>query len=89
MKYGGSNKRPDPVRIIFLEPLDGKLSCKEGFRGFMEPTQSATLDPGESASMCFNDPGSIRYAVKMKSANPSEDTHVQGLIRIEASVSKT
>lgn len=82
------NKRTTPAMIIFLEPIDGRLSCKQGFGGFMTPTESATLDPNESASVCFHDPGSIRYAVKMKSATPSEDTHVSGLIRIGASLSK-
>lgn len=82
------NKSMAPVRIIFLESVEGKLSCKQGFAGFMVPTESATLGPNESASVCFHNPGSIRYAVTMKSATPSEEMNVSGLIHIGASPSE-
>ena len=77
------NKRMEPVRIIFLESVIGKLSCKKGFGGFMEPTESAILDPNESASVCFREAGSLRYAVKTKSADPSKEINVSGVIRVE------
>jgi plastocyanin len=57
------NDRADPVRIILIEA--GKsIACKRGFAGSMD--QQADINPGESASFCFEKPGMAKYMVRSK-----------------------
>ena len=57
------NGRADPVRIILIEA--GKsIACKRGFTGSLD--QQADINPGESASFCFEKAGTARYMVRSK-----------------------
>jgi hypothetical protein len=76
------NGRTTPVRVVFLSSVAGRLSCNQGFSGFMEPVESAVLAPNEHAAACFTHPGSMRYAVLMKGEQPSTDHSVIGLVRV-------
>lgn len=58
-----TNKHMVPVRIEFLEPVDGKLSCQNNFGGFFTGRNAATLGPNESASLCFREPIDSKYVV--------------------------
>lgn len=77
------NKRTQPVRIVFLDPVsDKQLSCKNNVGGWMTPSDTAKLDKNETASACFRDPGYFRYIVRMESAMTTGDINVQGVIKV-------
>lgn len=57
------NDRADPVRIILIDA--GKsIACKRGFTGSVD--QQADINPGESASFCFEKGGTAKYMVRSK-----------------------
>jgi plastocyanin len=77
------NKRTAPVRVVFLDPVpDKRLSCKDNFGGLMTPSDTAKLDTNETASVCFRDPGYVRYTVRMQSATSSGDINVPGVVKV-------
>jgi plastocyanin len=77
------NKRTQPVRVVFLDPvLDKQLSCKNNVGGWMTPSDTAQLGKNETASACFRDPGYYRYIVRMESALTTGDINVQGVIKV-------
>ena len=61
-----TNKLLTPVRITFLDYVLNKLSCRSNFEGHFYSGADAALRPNESASLCFREPGTIRYIVKME-----------------------
>lgn len=77
------NKRTVPVRVVFLDPLpNSRVSCKDNFGGWNTPNDTAKLDTNETASVCFRDPGYVRYTVRMKSAAPSAEMNVPGVVKV-------
>jgi plastocyanin len=57
------NDRADPVRIILIDA--GKsIACNRGFTGSVD--QQADINPGESASFCFEKGGTAKYMVRSK-----------------------
>ena len=77
------NKRTQPVRVVFLDPVsDKQLSCKNNVGGWMTPSDTAQLGKNETASACFRDPGFFRYIVRMESALTTGDINVQGVIKV-------
>src|SRR5580765_530599 len=77
------NKRTQPVRGVFLDPVsDKQLSCKNNVGGWMTPSDTAQLGKNETASACFRDPGYFRYIVRMESALTTGDINVQGVIKV-------
>ena len=77
------NKRTQPVRVVFLDPVsDKQLSCKNNVGGWMTPSDTARLDKNETASACFRDPGYFRYIVRMESALTTGDINIQGVIKV-------
>jgi plastocyanin len=77
------NKRTQPVRVVFLDPVsDKQLSCKNNMGGWMTPSDTAQLGKNETASACFRDPGYFRYIVRMESALTTGDINVQGVIKV-------
>jgi hypothetical protein len=77
------NKRSAPVRVLFLEPIEDRLSCKTGFGRWFQETRVALLASDDTASACFRTTGIIRYAVTMKNADPWEEVDETGVVRIE------
>ncbi len=79
------NRRQGPVTIIFLDQVADKVSCRQGFGSMMgmRNSNSATLDPNESASICFSKPGPVNYTVRMESAQPTGEQNVSGSIRVQ------
>ena len=77
------NKRTQPVRVVFLDPVsDKQLSCKHNVGGWMTPSDTAQLGKNETASACFREPGYFRYIVRMESALTTGDINVQGVIKV-------
>jgi hypothetical protein len=49
----------------------------------MRNANSATLDPNESASLCFSKPGPINYTVRMESTQSTGELNVPGSIHVQ------
>ena len=77
------NKRTAPVRIVFLDPAALKqLSCKNNVGGWMTPSDTAKLGKSETTSVCFRDPGYVRYTVRMESGDMTGEHNVSGVVRV-------
>ena len=76
------NTRTAPVRIIFLDPVDEKLSCKNNIGGWMTRSDTIRLGTSESASACFREVGPVRYTVRMESALPTGELNAPGIIQV-------
>jgi plastocyanin len=76
------NKRNGPVRIVFLDGVSNRLSCNKGFGGMTVKSGSAALDPNETVSICFKNPGYYRYMIRMESASTSGELNAPGAIRV-------
>jgi plastocyanin len=65
------NQRRESVIITFLDPIEHSISCKKGFAKTMGmgTDNSTTLDPNETAGLCFTRLGTSRYTVKSDSSN--------------------
>lgn len=55
-----------PVRITFSDYVLNKLSCRNNFAGHFYSGADTDLQPNESASLCFDKPGTICYVVRME-----------------------
>ena len=81
------NKRQDNVKVIFLNPMTENLSCQRNFGGLLgfgtkRNEYSAKLGPNETASVCFRDPGEVKYVVRAKSGDPIGEQNIAGSIVI-------
>jgi plastocyanin len=76
------NQRTAPVRIVFLDPVNDRLSCKNNIGGWMTPNDTIKLGTNETASACFRNVGLVRYTVRMNSALSTGEINVPGVITI-------
>ena len=76
------NKRTAPVQIVFLQPVNDKLSCKSNIGGWMTRNDTARLGVNETASACFQQAGQVRYTVRMDTNVPAGMINVPGVIQV-------
>jgi plastocyanin len=78
------NQRRHPVTITFLDPIEHSISCKKGFAKTMGmgTDNSTTLDPNETAGLCFTRLGTARYAVKSDTSD-DKTPDTQGSITVQ------
>jgi plastocyanin len=81
------NKRQGTVRVIFLNPMTENLACQRNFGGPMgfgtkRNEYSAKLGPNETASVCFRDPGEVKYVVRAESGDPVGEQNLAGHIMV-------
>jgi plastocyanin len=82
------NQRNLPVTVEFLEGALADVSCEEGFsqralsnlRGRRQ--ESTTIEPNESASLCFTTLGTVSYNARMDSALAGGQSIESGSIRV-------
>jgi hypothetical protein len=82
------NERSTPVTIEFLEGALEDVSCERGFsarslrnlRGQLR--EVATIEPSESASLCFTNVETVRYNARMESAVAGGQLIESGTIRV-------
>lgn len=72
------NQRMAPIRIVFLDPVQDKVSCLSNFNGRFN--NEATLGPNESASLCFREPTYSKYVVLVKSAAEAGEPRRTGAV---------
>ena len=78
------NKGNAPVRIVFLDPVsDKRSSCKNNDGGVLTMSETAKLEPGDTASVCFRSPGYYRYTIGMDSAGTTGEINVPGVVIVE------
>ena len=76
------NERDGTIQIIFLDSLEGQVNCKRGF-GLLDIVNATALKPQESVSLCFAEPGSWRYTVRLDRAVPTGWLNAPGRIMVE------
>ncbi len=81
------NKRQGDVKVIFLNPMTENLTCQRNFGGLMgfgtkRNEYSAKLGSNETASVCFRDPGEVKYVVRAASNDPIGQQNIAGNISI-------
>jgi plastocyanin len=81
------NKRQGTVRVIFLNPMTENLACQRHFGGMMgfgtkRNEYSAKLGPNKTASVCFREPGEVKYVVRAESSDSSGEHNTAGTISI-------
>jgi len=73
------NHRRGTVKLILLDTRKENLSCNRGFA-----TDGTTLlNANQTASICFNKAGEVKYQVRMESALPGGEVNLQGKIVVE------
>lgn len=77
------NDRKGRIQIIFLDSLEGKVTCKRGF-GLWNVVNEATVKPTESVSLCFGQTGSLRYTVRLDQAMSTGWLNAPGRITIQS-----
>jgi plastocyanin len=81
------NKRQGAIRIIFLNPMTENLNCQRNFGGPMgfgtkRNEYAAKLGSNETASVCFRDPGEVKYVVRAATNDPIGEQNIAGSILI-------
>lgn len=77
------NQRTMPVTVEFLGGALDDVTCQEGFDNILRRQQeSATIEPNQSASLCFANPGTITYNARMESAVAGGQNIERGTIRV-------
>jgi plastocyanin len=79
------NKRQGDVEVIFLAPVMAKLTCQRNFGGIMEAEQNeytAKIDTNDTAGVCFQDAGELKFVVRAESSHPSGEESFPGTITI-------
>lgn len=77
------NKRTGDVQVVFLDDLTDRFSCNNGFGGWLGMNKkAASLDPNETASICFKNPGYYRYNIRMESDRTRGDKSVTGAVKV-------
>ena len=73
------NHRRAPVRLILLDTKKENFSCNKGF----SPDGTTLLNANQTASICFNKAGEVKYQVRMESMMPGGEVNTQGKIVVE------
>ena len=73
------NHRRAPVKLILLDTKKENLSCNRGFA-----TDGTTLlNANQTASICLNKAGEVKYQVRMESTLPGGEVNTQGKIVVQ------
>lgn len=77
------NQRSTPVTVEFLGDALDDVVCQSGFSNlFRRQQESATIQPNESASLCFGAVGVVAYNARMESPVAGGQTIQSGTIRV-------
>lgn len=77
------NQRSTSVSVEFLGDALDNVSCQRGFSSLLKRQQeSATIEPNQSVSLCFDRSGTITYNARMVSAVAGGQTIQPGTIQV-------
>lgn len=86
------NSRGESVDIVFVDSLQGRLSCENGFfnggvTGMLSKnatnTNVTTIGPDKYASLCFTTPGTYVYNARMEASVPGSETNLKGTVSVK------
>lgn len=76
------NERKTPVVVQFLKDALDDVPCQSGFSSLLlRQQESATIEPNETASLCFGTVGTVTYNARMDS-DVAGQTIESGTIRV-------
>ena len=75
------NERTQPVNVILIEG-GRSIACQRGFAGLVD--QEALINPGGTASFCFEKAGAIRYMVRAQGVIEGAESVLPGQFIIKA-----
>ena len=73
------NQRKGSVTLILQDTRQDRLACNRGFSA----EGIAVLAPNQTASLCLNKAGEVKYNVRMESMLPGGEEPVKGQIEVE------
>ena len=73
------NQRKGQVTLILQDTRQDRLACNRGFSN----EGIAVLAPSQTASLCLNKAGEVKYNVRMESMLPGGEEPVKGQIEVE------
>jgi len=77
------NQRSTPVTVEFLGDALDDVTCQSGFSSLLRRQQeTATINPNQSASLCFGKVGTVTYNARMESPVAGGQTIESGTIRV-------
>ena len=77
------NKRSTPVTVEFLGNALADVTCQSGFSSLLRRQQeTATIEPNQSASLCFGMAGTVTYNARMESPVAGGQMIESGTIRV-------
>lgn len=77
------NQRSSSVTVEFLGNALDEVTCRDGFSDLIGRAQEeATIEPNESASLCFLTAGTVTYNARMASPVGGGQSIESGTIRI-------
>lgn len=79
-----TNRHATPARITFSDYVLDKISCRNNFGGHFYSGAEAELRPNESAGLCFDKPGTIRYVVRTQPELRNGDIVESGQVQVGA-----
>lgn len=59
------NDKTQPIRVVLIE-AGKRIACNKGFNGMID--QEADIKPGQYASFCFSQPGTVKYMARDRTA---------------------
>lgn len=77
------NQRSTPVTVEFLGDALDDVTCQRGFSSLLRRQQDmATIEPNETASLCFGKVGTVTYNARMESPVAGGKIIESGTIRV-------
>jgi plastocyanin len=73
------NQRKGSVTLILQDTRPDRLACNRGFSN----EGIAVLAPGQTASLCLNKAGEVKYNVRMESMLPGGEEPAKGQIEVQ------
>jgi len=58
------NERTKPSYVLFFRDFRDEMACERGFKMLWGTEEQAKIEPGDSASLCFNRTGTVGYKVQ-------------------------
>lgn len=88
------NLRKDPILVQIADLDKDDLDCQRGFANWRGALlESIEIEPNETVSLCFKEPGQVRYNVRAQTSVGGGDAVLPGLLRIvsreTSTISKT
>jgi plastocyanin len=79
------NDKTQPIRVVLIE-AGKRIACNKGFNGTID--QEADIKPGQYASFCFSQPGTVKYMARDQTAVTGGEVVLPAQILVGTSTSR-